>query len=210
MGRDGARMKFRTLISRSLRFHARSHAWVAFGAAIGSMALTGALLVGDLIRGTLRERALQRLANASFALAPADRFFSQSLNRSFQNLYPWTNGGWGSLIPPKQGSSNDQPRFSSAVMLALPAVAVTPSGAARANHVQVFGLNESFDSLAGVTNLPHLSKDSVLLNAALASRLGAHQGDEVMLRVQRPSALPLEAAVNRRQDRTVLWRCACE
>src|SRR5258706_4601082 len=72
-------MTFRTLIRRSLRFHARSHLGVVLGAAISSAALIGALIVGDSVRETLRERALQRVVNAYFALAPADRFFGRDL-----------------------------------------------------------------------------------------------------------------------------------
>src|SRR5438552_3590676 len=72
-------MTFWTLIRRSLRFHARSHVGVVLGAAIGSAALIGALIVGDSVRETLRQKALQRLANAYFALAPADGFFTRQL-----------------------------------------------------------------------------------------------------------------------------------
>jgi len=57
-------MTFWTLIRRSLRFHARSHVGVVLGATIGSAALIGALVVGDSVRESLREKALQRLDNA--------------------------------------------------------------------------------------------------------------------------------------------------
>src|SRR6185369_12827281 len=72
-------MTLRTLIRRSLRFHARSHFGVVLGAAIGSAALTGALLVGDSVRESLRERALARLGWVDLAMASNDRLFSQTL-----------------------------------------------------------------------------------------------------------------------------------
>ena len=72
-------MTFWTLIRRSLRFHARAHVGVVLGATIGSAALIGALVVGDSVRESLRQKALQRLDNAYFALAPADRVFSEHL-----------------------------------------------------------------------------------------------------------------------------------
>src|SRR5437588_2084516 len=68
-------MTFWTLTRRSLRFHARAHFGVVLGAAIGSAALIGALVVGDSVRESLRERALRRVANAFFAMAPAERTF---------------------------------------------------------------------------------------------------------------------------------------
>src|SRR6266513_390733 len=68
-------MTFGTLILRSLRFHARSHVGVVLGAAVGSAALIGALVVGDSVRGSLRDLALQRLGEIHYAMAPVDRFF---------------------------------------------------------------------------------------------------------------------------------------
>src|SRR5208283_2666899 len=68
-------MTFWTLIRRSLRFHARAHVGVVLGAAIGSAALIGALLVGDSVRETLIERALARLGPIHFALYSQDRLF---------------------------------------------------------------------------------------------------------------------------------------
>src|SRR5881394_1926374 len=72
-------MTFRTLILRSLRFHARAHLGVLLGAAVGSAALIGALVVGDSVRGSLRDLALQRLGNIRFAMDTGDRFFRASL-----------------------------------------------------------------------------------------------------------------------------------
>src|SRR2546430_17527632 len=73
-------MTSRTLIRRSLRFHARSHFGVVLGAAIGSAALIGALVVGDSVRGSLRERALERIGSAQYLLEGNDRTFSDSTN----------------------------------------------------------------------------------------------------------------------------------
>src|SRR5437899_2557033 len=70
-----------TLIFRSLRFHARAHLGALLGAAVGSAVLIGALVVGDSVRLTLRDRALERLGRAQLALPSGDRFFAQSLGR---------------------------------------------------------------------------------------------------------------------------------
>src|SRR5437773_9623918 len=69
------------LIFRSLRFHARAHLGALLGAAVGSAVLIGALVVGDSIRLTLRDRALERLGQTRLALFSGDRFFTQSLSR---------------------------------------------------------------------------------------------------------------------------------
>src|SRR5262245_10295483 len=68
-----------TLVQRNLRFHARPHAGALLGATIGSAVLIGALVVGDSVRGTLRDNALRRLAGTKLALETGDRFFTASL-----------------------------------------------------------------------------------------------------------------------------------
>src|SRR5205085_292401 len=73
-------MTLKTLIRQSLRFHARSHVGVVFGAMIGSAALIGALVVGDSVKSSLRERALERVGRVQYILETKDRFFSDSTN----------------------------------------------------------------------------------------------------------------------------------
>src|SRR5580765_3284457 len=76
-------MTSRTLIFRNLRFHARSHLGVLLGAAVGSAVLIGALVVGDSVKESLRERAMARLGWVDIAMAPSDRFFTQERTFSF-------------------------------------------------------------------------------------------------------------------------------
>ncbi len=182
-------MTWGTLIRRSLHFHARAHAGVVLGAVIGSAALTGALLVGDSVKESLRERALQRLANAYFAMEPADRTFSRdpiSAN-PLRLLYPGA--------PPW-----------SAKALVLLGTASLPSGAARGNHVHVYGVDNDFWRFIGASGVAPLPTNALMLNETLASQLGARKGDEVILRVHRPSAFSREAAVAPRGDQTVALR----
>src|SRR5271165_671062 len=49
------------LVLRNLTYHARGNLAVALGVAVGSAVLTGALLVGDSLRESLRARSLSRL-----------------------------------------------------------------------------------------------------------------------------------------------------
>src|SRR6266404_4457943 len=114
-----------TLIRSSLRFHARSHFGVVLGAAIASATLIGALVVGDSVRETLRNRALQRLAGAWFAMAPADRTFGQDI------LPPSAPRGLANPYRPGWIGYDVQP----VPLLVLSASGSLPSGAARANRV---------------------------------------------------------------------------
>src|SRR5580693_3389438 len=130
-----------TLIFRSLRFHARAHLGVVLGAAVGSAALVGALLVGDSVRESLRNLALVRLGRVQYALAANDRFFRAALTEEI--------GG------------------DAAGVLQLPGTAATDGGTARANHVQVLGVDQHFWRLANnPPTLEAIPADSVVLNEA--------------------------------------------
>jgi ABC-type lipoprotein release transport system permease subunit len=172
-------MTLRTLILRSLRFHARSHLGVLLGATLGSAILIGALLVGDSVRGSLHDMALARLGTIEAAMATGDRLFRAELA---------TN-------------------LTAAPVLALPGTANSADGSRRANRVHVLGVDESFWKLAakapGFTAVP---PDSVVLNEALAQQLAAQPGDEVLLRVSKVSALSQDVALTTRDGQSVALR----
>jgi hypothetical protein len=52
---------------------------VVLGAAVGSAALIGALIVGDSVRQTLRDTALARLGPIHFAMDTGDRLFRSKI-----------------------------------------------------------------------------------------------------------------------------------
>src|SRR5262245_29378964 len=112
-----------TLLRRSLRFHARSHLGVVLGSAIGAATLTGAMLVGDSVRGSLRDRALERLGGSSLAITSGDRFFDGSLA-----------GRLASSLANVQVLG----------ILQLQAVATRPDSSARASPVQLYGVDQAF------------------------------------------------------------------
>ena len=66
------------LTLRNLRYFRASNLAVAAGMAVGTAILTGALLVGDSVRGSLRDLVHQRLGPVEFALT-AQQFVDQSL-----------------------------------------------------------------------------------------------------------------------------------
>src|SRR5687767_8403173 len=105
-----------TLARRSLVFYRRSHFGTIAGAAIATAVLTGALLVGDSVRETLRKTALARLGKIDFTLASGDRVFRAELAEEMQKQMP------NSRIAPG---------------LQVPGTASNPNGNGRANQVQI-------------------------------------------------------------------------
>src|SRR5215467_7785420 len=71
-------MTFARLLLRNLLFHWRGNLAVLLGVAVGTAVLTGALLVGDSLRGSLRRLTLEQLGWVDYALV-APRFFRAAL-----------------------------------------------------------------------------------------------------------------------------------
>src|SRR5215210_9600410 len=71
-------MSLARLLLQSLLYHGRGNLAVGLGAAVGSAVLAGALLVGDSLRGSLRDRADRQLAGTEHALV-GGRFFREQL-----------------------------------------------------------------------------------------------------------------------------------
>src|SRR5882757_7819153 len=65
-------------ILASLRHYRRIHFAVALGVAVATAVLTGALLVGDSVRGSLRDLTLQRLGRIDSVIV-APHFFREKL-----------------------------------------------------------------------------------------------------------------------------------
>src|SRR5689334_8770675 len=139
-------MTRRTLVLRSLRHRWRGHVGVLLGAAVGSAALIGALVVGDSVRGSLREQAVQRLGWVDDALAPVDRYFSENLGQALAGSDARAAAA-GTPTNVVAGPPVDRV----AVVLRLPATAARQDGSARANQVQVLGVRSNFwpGSVAG-------------------------------------------------------------
>ncbi|HAV64800.1 MAG TPA: hypothetical protein DCY13_20835, partial [Verrucomicrobiales bacterium] len=178
-----------TLIRRSLTFHARSHLGVLIGAAIGSAALIGALVVGDSVRISLREMALARLGQVRHAVNSGDRFFRAALATEMESQFV----------------SDLKVKVAAALQLQGTATAI--GSAARANQVQVLGVDEDFWRLAQeLPALEPIEADAVVLNPPLAAQLGVKVGDTVLLRTLKPSLLSRDAAITPQDDIAVALR----
>jgi putative ABC transport system permease protein len=175
-------MTFFRLLLRNLFYHWRGNAAVLLGVAVGTAVLSGALLVGDSLRGSLRDVAEKQLGWVDDALV-AGRFVRQDLANE-------VTARWKAPAVLLQGSVSTVP----------------PAGGdqlpRRVGHVTVLGVEERFWGGAP----PERTSDGVMLNAALAKDLGAGVGDTVVLQVQKASGVPRETLLGRRDEQSVLAR----
>ena len=186
-------MTFWKLIRRSLRFHARSHLGVVLGAAIGSAVLIGALVVGDSVKESLGENALERLGKVYYALAPSDRLFREQLASEIEAYR-------------KSRASSKEETAEFVPALKLQAMVGRVDGSGRANRVQLIGVDAKFAALAGGDRFRDVPPDAVIVNEVLAAQLGIKKNDMVVVRVSKPSAFTREAAISPRSDSTFALR----
>lgn len=172
-------MRFETLYRRSLVFRWRTHLATALAVAVAAAVLTGALLVGDSMRGSLRGLALDRLGRIDHALV-SERFFREQL-------------------------AAELPGDACPVILLRGGVEHAESNR-RVGRVNVLGIDERFGRFADGEACPAVAGRSIVLNESLAHELGAGPGDDVLLRLQRRTVVPVETLLGRRDDQTLSLR----
>src|SRR5882757_1725003 len=164
-------MRTSTLLARNLAWYWRTNLAVLLGVATATGVLAGSLLVGDSVRASLRDLVLSRLGNAD-SVVTRDGFFREQLAADL-----------GSACP----------------MIAIQGVAAHEPSGRRAMNVQVYGVDERFWKFQGEAGEPPRGRE-VLLTAALSEELGGKAEDTILLRVQKPSAIPLESLHGRKED----------
>ncbi len=174
-------MNFKTLIKHNLTHYWRTNFAVVLGVATAVAVLAGALLVGDSVRASLRDLALARLGRTDFVIT-ASGFFREQLADDLQSH--------------NQFAAN----FNDACpVIALEGVVTRGGNNARAGGVQVYGVDERFWKFHDA-NVQTPEDNDVLISPALAAELGARSGDTIILRIEKPSAIPVESLHGRKDD----------
>ena len=153
---------------RKFSWNALKHFWqihltVALCTAVATGVLAGALIVGDSVRGSLRNITTERLGAIQHALL-ADHFFQPDLLQ----------------------------RQNKVGVILLNGTVVAPQTQARASKVNILGVTENFFTFWGADTAPNLNKidgqpfNAIVINEALQNELNAQVGD--MLLVNMPQA----------------------
>ena len=163
-------MNWTLFVLRNLRYHVRGNLAVLLGTAVGAAVLTGALLVGDSLRGSLRERTARQLGNVDNVLM-CPRF----LRAEIASELPGQVRG-ALLLQSSVHLRNSEKDFT-------------------ADKVTVWGVNGAF----GI-NRPELDTDKpvAILSANLAKALHAKIGESITVAVQKSSAMPRASFIAKR------------
>ncbi len=182
-------MQRSTFIWRSAAFHWRTNLAVAVGAAVGTAVLTGALLVGDSMRGSLLRLTLDRLGRVHHALV-AGTFVRGQLVADLAGSADF------------QGTLGNDAKACSVILIPGTVERLDDRGSAaqRAGGVNIIGIDAAFLGLMPSSEGPPPERGQVWLNERVADEIGATVGGRIVIRFERPSALPRETLLGRRSE----------
>ncbi len=159
------------------------HSWrislsVALGVATATAVIVGALLVGDSMRGSLRQLTLERLGKIESVVLPGAFFNADGVTDA--HVYPIVMFSDASIETARDGETS------------------------RASAIQVLGVDADFWELDTSDNAPRMlpQGDSIVVNESLARELGVSVNDQVTLRLPVEQAVPADSPLGRRDLQT--------
>ena len=178
-------MNLLKLAKKSLFFFWRTNLGILLCVIVSTSVLTGSLIIGDSVRYTLGKLTDDRLGSTKFALVPQGRFFSTELSDNLE----------------KDLDTKTAP------VLQLRGMIANDNGTKRANSVQVLGVEKRFYNFSqGKNPFKKNLDDTIVLNKPLAERLNAHIGDDVVLRIEKPSLMPRDVPLTPDSDLSIAFR----
>ncbi|HEY1403605.1 MAG TPA: ABC transporter permease, partial [Pyrinomonadaceae bacterium] len=173
-----------TLLKRNLIYYRRTNAAVVCGVAIAVAVLAGALIVGDSVRASLRALVLGRLGRTAQVVS-ASNFFREELAGELRAHPQFADASFDGACP----------------LVVFEGVVIDEASGRRGGGVQVYGVDERFWQFQGADAARmSLGEREVFVSAGLASELGARAGGELLLRIEKPSAIPVESLHGRKED----------
>jgi putative ABC transport system permease protein len=174
-------MRSSALVARSLRHYWRTNLAVIAGVATAVAVLAGALLVGDSVRGSLRDLVLQRLGKTDRVVVSSG-FFREALAGDLKKDQGVTTIGDATPMIVMQGLVSEQ------------------GTGRRASRVNVYAVDDRFWTFHGVQGRTGPANREAFVSRALANDIGAAAGGTILVRVERPSAIPIESLHGQKED----------
>jgi putative ABC transport system permease protein len=168
------------VVRRSLAYFWRTNVAVVLGVGVAVAVLSGAMLVGESVRGSLRDLVVGRLGATDLAVS-SPLFFRQALAADI-------------AANPQFATSFRQ----AAPLIAVPGVVTAQESGRRAGRVLVYGVDDRFWLFHGIEPV-RLGDREAAISPALASELEMAPGAAILVRVERPSDLPLESLYSRKE-----------
>ncbi len=172
------------LIFRSLTYYRRTNLPVVAGVAVAVAVLSGALLVGQSVRQSLRNLLFERIGATEYTVA-SDHFFREDLAAAF--------------IPDNELCP----------LIYLKGVVIHANTGIRVHDVNVYGIDERFWEFHRILPVEFSGNRAAFIGDPLARQLNAAIGDDLLLRVEMQQAIPREWLYGQRDNvgRTIRLNC---
>jgi ABC-type lipoprotein release transport system permease subunit len=183
-------MNYRQLILHSLRHYWKSTLAVILGVMIGTASLTGALVVGDSMRGSLKQMTLERLSFIDEGLI-APRFFREELAQE--------------VTTKLKAQQITDVEVAPALFLMGSLVrqkSDTNQNIQRVNQVNLIGADQRFWSLIDRDAPPCPVNNQIVLSHQAADELHVKVGDTISILLEIPSAIPRDILLGEREETT--------
>jgi putative ABC transport system permease protein len=190
-GGFGGMTSLRYILS-SLRHFWRIHLAVVLGVSIATAVLTGALLVGDSMRGSLRDLTLQRLGSIDTAIVSPHLFRAQLADEVAANV--------GKLTQSEGEARHAKPQVNPAILLNGTLQSGDGRNARRATSVSVIGYVPNFWSFGKGGPERPLAEGEVAITQSLGAELEVKAGDNVLLRIPAAGGLPADSPLGAKQS----------
>ena len=157
----------------TLRHFSRSSFAVIVGVALATAVISGALIVGDSVRGSLETLSLERLGGVDHVVR-GPRFFRQELTAELADAW-----------------KADIATVAPAILVtgSVQTGQITSATSRRAGHVEVYGVDAAFWKLAGVDP----PGKGLAISRRLAEQLELQVGDKASVVIEIPSTIPRDA-----------------
>jgi hypothetical protein len=176
-------MSLLALIQRNVLHYWRTNLAVVAGVAVAVAVLAGALLVGASVRSSLRALALERLGAVDRVVTSA-RFVPEAFAAGVLAA-DVLDGQFATAAP----------------LVAVEGFVTHQASGRRASGVQVYGVDERFWTFHGLDPETFaVGRNAALVSGGLAGELDAAPDDALLVRVEKPSAVPLSSLHGRRDD----------
>jgi ABC-type antimicrobial peptide transport system permease subunit len=171
-------------ILASLRHYRRIHIAVALGVAVATAVLTGALVVGDSMRGSLLGLTRARLGRIDTVLVAGHPFRAVLA------------GELAADAEFKKHFASAEPAF----LLNGTVQAGNGREARRANGISLVGVGPAFWTLGEGGPAKPLEVDEVALTEAVARELGVKVGDDIIIRVPKTDSIPADSTLGKKSE----------
>jgi len=178
-------MKTSRLLLRNLTYYRRTNLPVIAGVAIAVAVFSGALMVGQSVRASLRRLLFERIGAAEYLIA-AENFFREDLSLAFN------------------------PPVRSCPIIHLKGIVVHEATGLQSHNVNIYGIDERFWKFHGMPARAFPGERSAFIGAPLARQLDAKIEDGLLIRVETQQTIPREWLYGRRDAVGRTLRLTCE